>query len=86
VSTKSRILTTTINSLTLGAIVTEFSKFSVDDGKTTLEYIGQFILQCGEASANDMLKLIMFHFYLCLASLLLDLFLLLLILYLLGLN
>jgi hypothetical protein len=60
VSTKSRILTTTINSLTLWAIVTEFSKFSVDDGKTTLEYVGQFILQCGEASANDELKLIMF--------------------------
>jgi hypothetical protein len=37
-----------------------FFKFSGEDGKTTLEYVGQFILQCGEASANDMLKLRMF--------------------------
>jgi hypothetical protein len=34
---------------------------SGEDGKSTLEYIGQFILQCGEASANDALKLKMFH-------------------------
>jgi hypothetical protein len=40
--------------------VTEFSKFSGEDGKTTLEHVGQFILQCGEASANDALKLRMF--------------------------
>jgi hypothetical protein len=40
--------------------VPEFSKFSGEDGKTALEYVGQFILQCGEASANNMLKLIMF--------------------------
>jgi hypothetical protein len=32
----------------------------VEDGKTTLEHVGQFILQCGEASANDVLKLRMF--------------------------
>jgi hypothetical protein len=32
----------------------------VEDGKTTLEHVGQFILQCGEASANDALKLRMF--------------------------
>jgi hypothetical protein len=38
----------------------DFSKFSGEDGKTTLEHIGQFILQCGEASANDTLKLRMF--------------------------
>jgi hypothetical protein len=31
--------------------------FSGDDSKTTLERVGQFILQCGEASANDTLKL-----------------------------
>jgi hypothetical protein len=39
----------------------EFSKFSGKDGKTTLEHDGQFILQCDEASANDTLKLRMFH-------------------------
>jgi hypothetical protein len=33
---------------------------SGEDGKSTLEYISQFILQCGEASANDALKLKMF--------------------------
>jgi hypothetical protein len=39
----------------------EFTKFSGEDDKTTLKqddkttlkHIGQFILQCGEASAND---------------------------------
>jgi hypothetical protein len=41
--------------------VHEFSKFSGADGKTTLEHVGQFILQCGEASANDALKLRMSH-------------------------
>jgi hypothetical protein len=40
--------------------VFEFAKFSGEDGKITLEHIGQFILQCGEASANDALKLRMF--------------------------
>jgi hypothetical protein len=49
VFTKSHIPTTTINSLTL------------EDGKTTLEHVGQFIFQCGEARANDALKLKMFH-------------------------
>jgi hypothetical protein len=34
----------TINSLTLEARVPEFSKFSGEDGKTTLEHVGQFIL------------------------------------------
>jgi hypothetical protein len=38
----------------------EFSMFSGEDGKTTLEHVGQFILQCGGASANDELKLRMF--------------------------
>jgi hypothetical protein len=41
--------------------VPEFSEFSMEDGKSTLEHVGQFILQCGEASANDALKLKMFH-------------------------
>jgi hypothetical protein len=40
-----------------GYRVSEFSKFSGDDGKTMLEHVGQFILQCGEVSANDALKL-----------------------------
>jgi hypothetical protein len=34
--------------------------FSGEYGKTTLEHVGQFILQCGEASANDVLKLKIF--------------------------
>jgi hypothetical protein len=44
----------------MGYRVPEFSKFSGDDGKTTLEYVEQFILQCGETNANDALKLRMF--------------------------
>jgi hypothetical protein len=43
-----------------GYRVPEFSKFTGEDGKTTLEHVSQFILQCGMASANDMLKLRMF--------------------------
>jgi hypothetical protein len=43
-----------------GYRVTEFSKFSGEYGKTTLEYVDQFILQCGEVSANDEIKSRMF--------------------------
>jgi hypothetical protein len=43
-----------------GYRVPEFSKFSWEDGKTTFEHVGQFILQCGEASVNNALKLRMF--------------------------
>jgi hypothetical protein len=43
-----------------GYRVPEFSKFSGEDGKTTLEHVDQFLLQCGEASANDALKFRMF--------------------------
>jgi hypothetical protein len=43
-----------------GNRVPKFSKFSGEDCKTTLEHVSQFILQCGEASANDALKLRMF--------------------------
>jgi hypothetical protein len=43
-----------------GYRVPEFAKFSGEDGNTTLEHVGQFILQCGEASANDALKLRLF--------------------------
>jgi hypothetical protein len=60
---------------TRGYRVPELSKFSRADGNTTLKHVAQFIFQCGEASANDALKL-----------LLPNLLLLLLILYLLGLN
>jgi hypothetical protein len=59
--------------------------FIGEDGKTTLEHIDQFILQCGEASANDTLKLKMFPLSLS-STVLLGLLLLLLLLYLLGLN
>ena len=37
-----------------------FLKFTGDDNRTTLEHIGQFIIQCGEASTNDMYKLRLF--------------------------
>jgi hypothetical protein len=40
--------------------VPEFSEFSGVDDKTTVEHVGQFILQCGEASANNVLKLRLF--------------------------
>jgi hypothetical protein len=40
-----------------GYRILKFSMFSGEDGKTTLEHVGQFILQCGEASANNALKL-----------------------------
>jgi hypothetical protein len=40
--------------------VPAFSNFSGEGGKTTLEHVGQFILHCGKASANDTLKLRMF--------------------------
>jgi hypothetical protein len=43
-----------------GYRVPEFSEFSGEDGKTTLEHVGQFILQCGETSSNDALELRMF--------------------------
>jgi hypothetical protein len=43
-----------------GYRVPKFSKFTGEDGKITLEHIGQFIFQCGEASANDALKFRMF--------------------------
>jgi hypothetical protein len=43
-----------------GYRVPDFLKISGEDGKTTLKHVGQFILQYGEASANDALKLRMF--------------------------
>jgi hypothetical protein len=47
-----------------GYRVFEFSKFSGEDGKSTLEHVSQFILQCGEASVNDTLKLKIFSLFL----------------------
>jgi hypothetical protein len=43
-----------------GYRVPELTKFSEEDGKTILEHVGQFILQYGEASTNDALKLRIF--------------------------
>jgi hypothetical protein len=43
-----------------GYRVPEFSKFSGEDDKATLEHVGQFILQRDEAGAHDALKLRMF--------------------------
>jgi hypothetical protein len=43
-----------------GYKVLEFSNFSGEDGKITLEQVAQFLLQCGEASTNDALKLRIF--------------------------
>jgi hypothetical protein len=43
-----------------GYRVPEFSMFSGEDGKTTLEHVGHFLEQCDEASANDTLKLRIF--------------------------
>jgi hypothetical protein len=43
-----------------GYRVPKFSKFSGEYDKTTLEHVGQFILQYGEASANDALILRIF--------------------------
>jgi len=40
--------------------VPDFAKFNGEDGKTTLEHVGQFTLQCGEAGSSDILKLHMF--------------------------
>ena len=37
--------------------IPDFAKFNGEDGKTTLEHVGQFTLQCGEASSSDILKL-----------------------------
>ena len=38
----------------------EFVKFTGDDSRTILEHIGQFIMQCGEASTSDIYKLRLF--------------------------
>ena len=43
-----------------GFKISEFVKFMGDDSRTTLEHIGQFIIQCGEASTSDIYKMRLF--------------------------
>jgi hypothetical protein len=40
--------------------IPKFVKFTGDDSRTTLEHIGQFIIQYGEANTNDIYKLKLF--------------------------
>jgi hypothetical protein len=37
-----------------------FTKFSGDDGISTLEHIGQFTIQCGAAASNDICEINLF--------------------------
>jgi hypothetical protein len=43
-----------------GFKIPEFTKFSGDDGRSTLEHIGQFTIQCGAAASNDICKMRLF--------------------------
>ena len=43
-----------------GFKIPEFAKFTGNDSRTTLEHIGQFIIQFGEASTSDIYKLRLF--------------------------
>nr|AAL78094.1 Hypothetical protein [Oryza sativa]AAP52483.1 retrotransposon protein, putative, Ty3-gypsy subclass [Oryza sativa Japonica Group] len=43
-----------------GFEVPNFTKFTGEDARTTMEHIGQFIDQCGKAGSNDLLKLKLF--------------------------
>jgi hypothetical protein len=43
-----------------GFEVPNFTKFTSEDSRTTMEHIGQFINQCGKAGNNDLLKLKLF--------------------------
>ena len=45
---------------TQGFKIPEFVKFTGDDSRTMLEHIGQFIIQCGEASTSNIYKLRLF--------------------------
>ena len=47
-----------------GFKIPEFVKFTGDDSRTTLEHIGQFIIQCGEVSTSDIYKLRLFPLFL----------------------
>lgn len=43
-----------------GFRIPEFTKFTGDDNRTTLEHIAQFVIQCGEASYSDIYKIRLF--------------------------
>jgi hypothetical protein len=43
-----------------GFKVPDFVKFNGEDGRTTMEHIGQFLAQCGEAGSSDALRLRLF--------------------------
>jgi hypothetical protein len=43
-----------------GFKIPEFTKFSGDDGRSTLEHISQFTIHCGAASSNDICKMKLF--------------------------
>jgi hypothetical protein len=36
----------------LGFKIPEFTKFTGSDNRTTLEHVGQFVIQCGEVSCQ----------------------------------
>jgi hypothetical protein len=40
--------------------VPDFTKFSKQDNVTTIKHISKFLVQCGEASGNDALKIRLF--------------------------
>jgi hypothetical protein len=40
--------------------IPEFTKFSGDDGRSTLAHIGQFTIQCGAVASNDICKMKLF--------------------------
>jgi hypothetical protein len=40
--------------------VSDFAKLSGQDNMTTIKYISKFLVQCGEASDNDALKIRLF--------------------------
>jgi hypothetical protein len=44
-----------------GFKIPEFTKFTGNDNRTTLEHVCQFVIQCGEVSSSDIYKLILFH-------------------------
>jgi hypothetical protein len=43
-----------------GFKIPEFTKFAGIDNRTTLEHVGQFVIQCGEVSSSDIYKLRLF--------------------------
>lgn len=45
-----------IVAIPIGCHVPEFVKFSMDEGKSTLEHVSQYLAHLGEAGSNDMLK------------------------------